>query len=201
MGNSFDVNNDVKEPGIRECWKVVLAMALFFFAFCIGTVFVVRYQIGQEEIARAALAQKEQSGLVKISAAKAAKITKKRKTKMVKIALGTTKQADLVSTLCTIGAQIHGASAIQYGIRPRGGGAWVKLYDSGSPPSDWGVDGSDNVKASADIPPGEYESVYEVPYSCDPGGPDAPGSGTAQRICEFEVVCIEKVVITATKID
>lgn len=158
---------------------LVLSAALY-------PVFQQRAQAEKERIALIEKEQAEAAKQAKVAAAKVGKTAKKRKGKMVKIALGQTKQADSNGT--HNGAFLGTTSDWIVGT----GGSATATSDT---PDGWLLTSGGMVT----VPITAALGIYQAGYCQNPEEPDSPQK--VYDLYEFEVVCIEKITITAEKIN
>lgn len=184
---------EVKEPGLRECWRAILVVAIIGVLATGAALYPVFQQHAQAEKQRVGLIKKQQIESVeqtKIKAANAPKITKKRKGKMVKIALGQTKQADAVSSSGghTTGCVSYPGSVTSHWTAFQG----VTVLASELSPGAWVFD---NGTVTVPVGPsliGVCQVVETLDYA-DHQCPDSDETSGSkfQQVWEFEVVCVD----------
>lgn len=190
--------SEVREPGLRECWKAVLVMV--FLAACGFGIFLnhdyqARKEVRKQHVALVTKQKVETAKFAKISAAKVAKIGKiKRKKgyKMEKIVLGNTKTLvvdsfsfssgdTFPSPNDTVGAYRIGGGPTKNGVATVSGmkATWTPFDDSGDP-------GSVSVDVFVPVDPSLIGVQTLTINSTDSNDDSMVWKGSV----EFEVVCM-----------
>lgn len=202
MGNDFEAKANVKPLSKKERIGFSIAFLLAALVFAGGARMAVQDNQVRVQEKQVVLAQKEQSGLVKISAAKVAKITKKRKTEMEKIALGQTK-----TVTATLQPGIISGPYFEDAWRGTGalfGGANNGVEDGAGWNATWdsftyeGAPSTVSVSLECPISSSIGTDTLRI-YSYEKTG-DSSGDLRVATV-DIQTVCIESVTITGTKIE
>lgn len=199
----MQTTSEAPELTLRQKVQFVTGLLLMGALVLSAALYPVFQQRAQAEKERIALIEKEQAEATKKvegAAPVKAKVAKKRKGKMKKIAIGQSGMADAVASSggYTTGCAPYPGSVSNH---------WSIIKD-GSPvatelsPGEWTFDSGNVSLPASEEAIGVFQVVETLDYIDHPcPDSDETNGSKFQQVWKFEGVCIEKITITAEKIN